>query len=326
MISILIDVSDLKRFVMNYRRAQMAGFPNAVRQLVAGMEEIRADWIDYAATTLRNHRLVQELTSLPVIHPYEGNRLAAAAIGGEEAIRVEEGTTAYDMKPGFLDGKRPVHTSGPEGPMCQCGKRHISDHPSKWVNVPFRHGQPDSTGSRFNAMPGVIYKQQSGTIPKPTASGLVAYKPGWQQGEGRRLHTEPIGINPTTRALFHRGQGPNAVALAQSERQEWQAPKLRKPNLLPQKSPEGHYFWKTGPYEDMVRIEVAVPGKKKARNVFMTWRRVSSGSDSNSWWYPAKPPRPHRNIIALRNSERLRERVRYGFAQDLGLAPMGGMP
>jgi len=308
MIEIVVDITDLVHFRDRLARAQMAGFPNGVSQLVLGMEEIRQDWIDYVRGTLGNEPYAQELESVPVIFPYGGDPLQAACIGGKIAGGVENGSKAWDMKPGFLEGQA-VHTSGPNGERCgYCGEIHFSKETRRWVNVPFRHGTPGTTGRIGAPMPREIHKAAKKLNPY-TGGGV--FGPG-AKPRGERLKPPGIGAGRDTAEWGQRTQFriPPGVSTAMHG--------TTAPNP---RSKQGYatYTWKTGLYNEMVRV--VRPKGKGVHTQYMTWRRVSDKSPAESWWYPARAARPVRALIVDRNREKLKERVRYGVAIDMGLAP-----
>jgi len=101
--------------------------------------------------------------------------ISMGAEGIEEALRIQNGYSPYDMKPGFL-----------RSPKAKQGKK------GKYFIIPFRHMTPKSTGILGKKMSPSVHKasmrgekfsEQIGTVEDPSDFGLVNSKGyQWQSG------------------------------------------------------------------------------------------------------------------------------------------------
>jgi hypothetical protein len=80
------------------------------------------------------------------------------------------------------------------------------------------------------------------------------------------------------------------------------------------------YEWKTGPYSGMVRMKNTATGNSGG---YITFRRVSSTSDPNSWWHPGVRPRPVTQAVIENAEPQILQLIRTGAALDLAMA---GLP
>jgi hypothetical protein len=81
--------------------------------------------------------------------------------------------------------------------------------------------------------------------------------------------------------------------------------------------PGKHYTWKTGLYSGMVRM-----GKGK-QTQYLTFRRISTKSDPNSWQFPGVAPRPIRQAVVENTKEEVLKLIRNGFQMDLYFMGLG---
>lgn len=82
--------------------------------------------------------------------------------------------------------------------------------------------------------------------------------------------------------------------------------------------PGAGYTWKTGLYSGMVRM-----GQEK-HSQYITFRRVSTNSDPNSWQHPGVKPRPIREAVIENTREEVLQLIRNGFEMDLYFMGLGG--
>lgn len=78
------------------------------------------------------------------------------------------------------------------------------------------------------------------------------------------------------------------------------------------------YTWKTGLFSGMVKM-----GKPK-HTQYMTFRRVSSNSNPNSWQHPGVEPRPIREAVIENTRDEVLQLIRNGFDMDLYFMGLGG--
>lgn len=78
------------------------------------------------------------------------------------------------------------------------------------------------------------------------------------------------------------------------------------------------YTWKTGLFSGMVRV-----GQPK-HSQYLTFRRVSTNSDPNSWQHPGVPARPIRDAVVENTREEVLQLIRNGFEMDLYFMGLGG--
>ncbi len=110
--------------------------------------------------------------------------IAMKDFGHEEALRIQDGYDAFDMKPGFLKSqKAKFYQSGPKA-----GQEKKTHH----LVISFRHMTPKSSGALGEVMSpsvhkaakkGISFEDQTGTKEDPSDYGLVnsrGYE--WQNG------------------------------------------------------------------------------------------------------------------------------------------------
>lgn len=134
----------------------------------------------------------------------------------EEALRIENGYSPFDMKPGFL-----------RSPKARTGKK------GKYLIMSFRHVTPGSTKTLGSVMTpsvhraakkGINFEEQLGTREDPSDYGLVNSKDyEWQNGAlagmtkvGGKGHSQYrtfriISANSAPNSWWHPGQQPNKV-------------------------------------------------------------------------------------------------------------------
>lgn len=93
---------------------------------------------------------------------------------------------------------------------------------------------------------------------------------------------------------------------------------LRGKRTHTQQHPGHGYTWKSGQYAGMVRM-----GKQK-HGQYLTFRRVSTNSDPNSWMHPGVKPKPIREAVVENTREEVLALIRQGFEMDLYFMGIGG--
>lgn len=78
------------------------------------------------------------------------------------------------------------------------------------------------------------------------------------------------------------------------------------------------YTWKSGQFDGMVRMG------KKGHTQYLTFRRVSTNSDPQSWQHPGVKPRPVRDAVVENTKEEVLNVIRQGFEMDLYFMGLGG--
>lgn len=78
------------------------------------------------------------------------------------------------------------------------------------------------------------------------------------------------------------------------------------------------YTWKSGQFEGMVKM-----GKGR-HSQYLTFRRVSTNSDPQSWMHPGVKPRPIRDAVVENTQEEVLALIRQGFEMDLYFMGLGG--
>ncbi len=154
---------------------------------------------------------------------------------------------------------------------------------SRYITVPFRHNTPGSNATGAS-MPKSIYNQAK-KLDLSSITGRTPWGTFTYQWGGR-LPSSPVGQR----------------------------------TKLPTGGMNAPYTWKTGQYSGMVRM--GQPGGKRATG-YLTFRRVSTKSDPNSWWHSGQPPKPVTAAVKEITEPSVLSIIRTGFALDLAMA---GLP
>lgn len=92
----------------------------------------------------------------------------------------------------------------------------------------------------------------------------------------------------------------------------------QRSKIIKKESGYGRYTWKTGLFSGMVRVGSAKHGQ------YLTFRRISSKSDPNSWMFPGSKPRPIREAVIENTRDEVLQLIRNGFEMDLYFMGLGG--
>lgn len=132
-----------------------------------------ASWEELA---VRELRISREQYVKSFIVKDEGNGVASVMLAGKLANMIEEGTPAFDMKPGFLNG--PKSKTAKDG--------------SKYNTIPFYMGTPTALEENFNGglMPKQIYEEmRNREVNKPLTIAEIA-KP-FDEKQTHRVEMKP---------------------------------------------------------------------------------------------------------------------------------------
>lgn len=133
----------------------------------------------------------------------------------------------------------------------------VSKTGARYNIVPFRHGTPGTMGRNVG-------------FPMPITSVSKAGKPGslvYKSAKGLKASTELPGGKTSWAGKTGSFGG------------------LGRRSMLPVEGGRpAAYTWKHSPYESMYKIAKTYAKATQAK--YMTFRAVSSNSDSNSWWHP----------------------------------------
>lgn len=152
--------------------------------------------------------------------------------------------------------------------------------PSRYITIPFRHNVPGA-GATGASMPQNIYNQAS----KMDFSSITGRDPwgNFTYSWGGRLAATPQG-------------------------------QKTKPKVGGMTAP---YQWTTGPYSGMVRMQDTATGRSGG---YLTFRRVSTNSDPNSWYHPGMKPKPVTQAVIENAEPSVLQMLRTGAALDLAMA------
>lgn len=230
------------------------------------------EWIRLAQTELKSTSADYISGLTPIMK--EGKELAIY-LRGWLPNAIENGLEPYDMKPGLLHG--PHAKMGKNGP---------------YNTVPFRHGTPGTTGRNVGAPMPVTGTTKTGrpqslvynAARKLEASvELPGGKTKWGGKTGGFEVKKGSGVG-----LGQRTQLPQEGVTFKDGSKSWTPGR------------PGAYTWKSSPYEGIYKISKTY--EKVTQNQYISFRRVSTNSDSNAWWHPG--------IIAKRFLDRVEQFAR----------------
>lgn len=219
---------------------------------------------------------------------YSGGTFTVHVVSGEYVRSIQEGLRMEDD----LTGE--IFTTSPHGAIIEDGVKGY-DMKQKMLNSP--NAKVAKDGSRYITVPFRHGTPNAKTMP---AMPKAVYKDAKQLGYSRRNNA--LTAQSTGREYTWGGRLKNT-----SEGQ--------RSKILPNGR---NYTWKNGLFSGMVRMG------KQSHSQYMTFRRISSKSDPNSWQYPDVPPRPIRQAVIENTREEVLQLIRNGFEMDLYFMGLGG--
>jgi hypothetical protein len=219
---------------------------------------------------------------------YSGGSFVVHVVSGEYVRSIQEGLRMVDD----LTGE--VVTTSAHGAIIEDGIKPY-DMKQKLLQSPSAH--VGKNGSRYITVPFRHGTPGARTMP---AMPKQVYKEAKKLGYSRK--------NNALNALFTGRKYSWGGKLENTS--EGQRSKIL---------PNGQrYTWKTGLFNGMVRMG------KQGHSQYMTFRRVSTNSDPNSWYYPGVPARRIREAVIENTRDEVLQLIRNGFDMDLYFMGLGG--
>jgi hypothetical protein len=227
-----------------------------------------------------------EYASGVTVH-YSGGTFVVHTVSGEYVRSIQEGLHMTDS----LTGE--IVTTSPHGAIIESGVSAYDMKVGLLASPKAKHGKGGSTFITVPFRHGTPGTTTMAPMPKAT------YKQAKQLGYSRKNDslTSRMGTQYTWGGrLKNTSEGQRSKLVAKGR----------------------NYTWKTGLFSGMVKMG------KQNHSQYLTFRRVSSNSDPNSWQYPAVPARPIREAVIENTREEVLQLIRNGFEMDLYFMGLGG--
>lgn len=222
---------------------------------------------------------------------YSGGTFVVHVVSGQYVRSIQEG---FRME-GELAGV--ITTTSPHGASIEDG---IEPYDMKQKLLQSSKAKVSKDGSRYITVPfrhGTPGAKTMPSMPK------AVYKDVKKLGYSRRNNA--LVAQSTGRTYSWGGRYSNHSEGMRSK-------------IVKKESGYGTYTWKTGLFHGMVKV-----GSEK-HGQYLTFRRISSKSDPDSWQHPGVKARPIREAVIENTRETVLQLVRNGFEMDLYFMGLGG--
>jgi len=220
--------------------------------------------------------------------------------GGEFVVHVVSGEYVRSIQEGFrMDGDLAgeITSTSPHGATIE-GGISAYDMKEKLLNSP--KAKIGKNGNRYITVPFRHGTPGASTMPNMPKA---VYKDVKKLGYSRRNNA--LTAQSTGRQYTWGGRYKNTSEGMRSK-------------IVKKEQGYGRYTWKTGMFSGMVKVGSAKHGQ------YLTFRRISSNSDPNSWQFPGVKARPIRQAVIENTREEVLQLIRTGFEMDLYFMGLGG--
>lgn len=258
---------------------------NAVDNASHGHMQYTEEAVKSALTDVIQRTWIEYASGVSV--HYSGGCFVVHTVSGEYVRSIGKGL----RMDGSLSGE--IVTTSPHGAIVESG---ISAYDMKEGLLSSQKAKVGKNGSRYITVP--FRHGTPGTTTMASMSKSV-YKDAKKLGYSRRNNalTSSMGTKYSWGGkIKNTSEGQRSKIIAKNR----------------------NYTWKTGLFSGMVKMG------KQNHSQYMTFRRVSTNSDPNSWQFPAVPARPIREAIIENTREEVLQLIRNGFEMDLYFMGLGG--